>query len=44
MRLMLTIFAFVLMLIVDQVWFQGHYRSKGADMLRTGFSWVQSLN
>ena len=41
MRLMLTAFALVLALIVDQMWFDGHYRQKSADFLRAGLVWLQ---
>ena len=41
MRLMLTAFALVLAMIVDQMWFDGHYRQKSADFLRTGLIWLQ---
>jgi hypothetical protein len=44
MRLMLAVFALVLMLIVDQVWFDGHYRHKSADLIRSGMAWVQRVN
>lgn len=42
MRLMLTIFALVLALIVDQVTFHGLYREKAAGVMRSGIYWLDS--
>lgn len=42
MRLMLTIFALVLALIVDQVTSHGHYREKAAGVVRSGIYWLDS--